>query len=94
MGSHERGRLSLILDTQVPGTLEEGAYRRNQRRERKRRSGKGRHQQLLAGSPSGHGEGMAIGRDLPEEDSLREGHQSQRAPRLQRGPYRNGEGEE
>lgn len=28
VGSHERGRLSLILDTRVPRTLEEGAYRR------------------------------------------------------------------
>lgn len=71
VGSHERGRLSLMLDTQVPGTLEEGAYKKKQRRERKRRSGKGRHQQLLAGFPSGHGKGMTIGRDLSEEDSLR-----------------------
>lgn len=41
VGSHERGRLSLILDTQVPGTLEEGAYKKKpkEREEEEEREG-------------------------------------------------------
>lgn len=34
VGSHERGRLSLILDTQVPGTLEEQGADRKKPKER------------------------------------------------------------